>query len=327
MSLQFPGIRRICVFGVGGVGGYFGGRIEEWINNHPACGLEVYFVARGEHLQKILSDGITVKTPEGVISSRPALVMDDAARFPDFDLLLLCVKAYDLDGAVRSFEFRVRDTTIILPLLNGVDIGERIRANVSNGVVLPACLYLGTHIEAPGTISQNGGSGVIVCGKDPRNPGYSGSTVIDLFKTVGLPLDWRDDASPAIWEKFTFIAAFGLVSAASGRTLGGIMEEGRLRRQVTDIMREIAGIAGKKHVHLPDDIIEQSLAKASTFPWETKTSLQRDVEAGKQNEGDLFGGTIIREGIALGVPTPVTESVYGSLPAQVPVLPKHTRRE
>lgn len=315
MGLEFPQIKRICVFGVGGVGGYFGGRIAEWINAHPACGLEVYFVARGEHLRKILSDGITVKTPERVISARPALALDDTARLPDLDLLLLCVKAYDLDSAVGSIRTRVRDTTIILPLLNGVDIGERIRTDLQNGVVLPGCLYLGTHIEAPGVISQNGGGGVIICGKDSRNPGYSGNTVTDLFKTVGLPLDWRDDASPAIWEKYMFIAAFGLVSAASGSTLGGIMEDERLRKQVTDIMREIAGIAGKKHVRLPGDIVERSLSKASSFPWDTKTSFQRDVEAGKRNEGDLFGGTIIREGTALGVSTPVTEAVYQSLPA------------
>ena len=79
-------------------------------------------------------------------------------------------------------------------------------------------------------------------------------------------------------------------------------------------MEEIAAVAQKKGVKLADTIVADSLETGNNFPPETKTSFQRDIEAkAKRNEGDLFGGTIIRLGKELGVPTPVTESIYSKL--------------
>jgi len=79
-------------------------------------------------------------------------------------------------------------------------------------------------------------------------------------------------------------------------------------------MQEIFNIAKEKGIELPPDIIEESINKANNFPYDTKTSYQRDVESkGKTNEGDLYGGTIVNEGKALGIPTPVTSSIYAEI--------------
>ena len=103
--------------------------------------------------------------------------------------------------------------TVIIPLLNGVDIVERIRAILDKGIVLPACLYLGTHIESPGVINQSGGNGIIIFGPDPKYPEYSGENVKAFFQKTGIKYEWYDDPLPKIWEKYMFIAAFGLVTA------------------------------------------------------------------------------------------------------------------
>jgi 2-dehydropantoate 2-reductase len=116
---------------------------------------------------------------------------------------------------------------------------------------------------------------------------------------------------PPIWEKYIFIAAFGLVTALTGESLGTVLENIEHREIVKGIMAEICAIAGKKSIKLPADIIEKSINKAHDFPHEARTSYQRDIERHSQfNEGDLYGGTIIREGNALGVPTPITGSLY-----------------
>ncbi|MFC1866419.1 ketopantoate reductase family protein [Chloroflexota bacterium] len=311
MSQLFPDIKRVCIFGVGGVGGYFGGRFAERIDNCRPYNYQVYFIARGEHLRAIKNHGIKVITPERVITGIPTKATNDISETPPFDLLLLCVKAYDLDEAVESINSKICETTTIIPLLNGVDIYERIRMKLKKGIVLPACIYIGTHIERPGVINQNGGSGRIIFGRDPQFPQFEGQTVKTFFKDMGIPFVWQNDPFPAIWEKYLFISAFGLVSASTGSSLGQIMENMELRDQVRSIMGEIISVAKKKSVVFPENSIEQSLKKASSFPYETRSSYQRDVEnKGKNNEGDLYGGTIIREGAALGIPTPMTESVY-----------------
>lgn len=311
-------IRKVCIFGVGGIGGFFGGRMADRINANDDLDQEVYFIARGKHLEAIRQDGLTVNTPKETIVGRPTAATDDVDEVPDPDLFLLCVKGYDLDEAVEAIGPKVHPETMIVPLLNGADIYDRIRAKLDNGIVFPACVYVGTHIQSPGVISQSGGDGRILFGKDPRFPEFGGDSVIRFFEEMGLVFQWNDDPFPAIWTKYIFIAAYGLATVYTGKTVGGILADPGANRLTRDIMHEIKSIADKKGIDLPATIIDESMGKGSIFPFETKTSYQRDVETkGRLNEGDLYGGTIIREGESLGVPTPVTKSVYSEIQARL----------
>ena len=304
-------IRQICIYGVGGVGGYYGGKIAEALQKDQSKKREIYFIARGEHLEAIRQNGITVKTPERIIKGVPAGATDDIGEIPAPDLILLCTKSYDLQAAVRNIKTKIKENTVVIPLLNGIDIYERIRTDLESGIVLPSCVYLGTHIEYPGVISQSGGNGIILSGKDPQFPLFTADEVLQFFSETGIGFDWNDNPYPAIWEKFIFIAAFGLVTAFSGKSLGEVMEDKELVNTADGIIREIIAIAEKKDVQLPEDIGEKAMKKASAFPYEARTSYQRDVESWpKPNEGDLYGGSILRQGKALGVATPFTETIY-----------------
>jgi 2-dehydropantoate 2-reductase len=310
-------IEKVCVYGVGGVGGYFGGKIAEAATNHPGT-LEVYFIARGNHLQAIKQDGLRVMTPEKTITAVPTLTTDNLQEIPTPDLILFCVKSYDLDQAVDLISTKVKEKTVLVPLLNGADIYERILARLPGGMVLPACVYIGTHIEKPGVIRQKGGEGIILFGRDPRRPELKPERVIEFFSSVGIRFQYHDDPSPAIWGKYIFIAAFGLVTVYTGKTLGEILEDPDAKELVRNVMVEIKTIAGKKGIPLPEDIVEASIRKASEFPYETKTSYQRDVELkGSLNEGDLYGGTILREGERYGIPTPVTRTLYSTIQQRI----------
>jgi 2-dehydropantoate 2-reductase len=309
-------IENICVFGSGGVGGYFGGRIAAAIAGRPDYA--VYFIARGEHLKAIQERGIVVKTPDGTISARPAFATDDVRRIPSPDLILLCVKSFDLNQAINTLGPQIHSASVIIPLLNGIDIYARIRQILSGGIILPACLYLGTHIESPGVIQQSGGNGVIIFGPDDRYPNFVAENVRHFFNETGIQFDWQADPRPAIWEKYLFIASFGLVTALTGLSLGAVMESAEFRPMVNGIMGEIYSIARAKSIALPADIVARSISKAYSFPYEARTSYQRDIEnAHRFNESDLYGGAILREGQAAGVPTPLTASVYQQICSRV----------
>ena len=142
------------------------------------------------------------------------------------------MKSYDLPQAVTAIKTVTNQNTIIIPLLNGVDIVERIRAILDKGIVLPACLYLGTHIESPGVINQSGGNGVIIFGPDPKNPEYKGESVKDFFQNTGVKYEWYDDPLPKIWEKYIFIAAFGMVTALYRESLSTVMANTEHRNMV-----------------------------------------------------------------------------------------------
>lgn len=294
-----------------GVGGYFGGKLTQLLPNDPD--LEIYFVARNEHLEEIKRNGLILDTEEGQSVCRPTFATDDISELPALDLCIIAVKSYDLNGVLRGLSANVSDSTIILPLLNGVDIYERIRSVIAKGTVLPSCVYVGTHVERPGKVVQRGGACNIVFGKDPKHD--SDLTVMtDLMKKANIRFSMPNDPYVEIWGKFVFIASFGLVTANYDRTIGEVLRSEELSSQVKNIMKEIVDIALGKHILLPTSTIDDSFAKARSFPYGTKTSFQRDYENPcKKDERDLFGGAIVRMSEELQMKAEATRTVYDSL--------------
>ena len=306
---------NVCVVGVGGVGGYFGEKLTHAFSSKPDSSVNIFFVARGMHLEAIKQNGLVLKSPEfGSITCRPMLATERINDLPEIDIFLITVKGYDLMDVATSIRDQIKQNTVILPPLNGADIQERLRNKIKTGIILPACVYLSARIEEPGVVVHIGKPGKIIFGRDPKHPDYTPDELFRLFEKSSIDYEWKDDANPAIWEKYIFIASFGLVSARYNRPLGEILEEPSLKEEVIGIMNEIYSIALKRNIRLPDGIADLSLKKAAMFPRDTQTSLQRDIHQKKgKSELELFGGTIIDLGKKLGIPTPTTKKIYREL--------------
>ncbi len=306
---------NICVIGVGGVGGYFGGKLAHTFPANSDSSVNIFFVARGRHLEAMKRNGLHLKSPEfGSMTCRPTLATERISELPPIDIFMICVKGYDLMDVAASIKDHIRENTIILPLLNGADIQERLRSKIKTGIILPACVYISAHIEEPGLVVYIGKTGKIIFGRDPDHPDHIPDELFRVFEKSSIDYEWKDDAIPAIWEKYLFIASFGLISARYNRTLGEILEEPLPKEEVIGIMNEIHSIASKKDIRLPDGIVDLTLRKAAMFPRDTQTSLQRDIHQKKgKSELELFGGTIIDLGKELGIPTPTTKKIYREL--------------
>ncbi len=303
---------NIGIVGIGGVGGYFGGKIAYACTTVKNMSVQTSFVARGKHLEEIKRNGLRLITDEtpGILC-RPTMATDNISEIPDIDIWLLCIKSYDLEHALKMIEPKVRPDALIIPLLNGVDIYDRIRSCFRKGIVLPSSVYIGTHIESPGIVVQKGGLCTIFLGKDPQNADYIPHDVFDIFKRSSIKYEWLEDPFITIWEKFIFVAPFALVSAFYRKSFGQIMEHTACKNSVRGIMGEIVKIVKQREIMLRQDIVAVSLQKASTFPYETKPSLLLDIEKyGSKNELDLFGGSIVRLGKSTHVATPVTTYFY-----------------
>jgi len=302
-------IKNILVCGLGGVGGYFGGKIAHKIAQLNEEKYKIYFLARGLHLEEIKKNGLKLNSSNGEeLVCKPTLASDDINEIPMPDLCLICVKGYDLDDLIKLLKEKLSDKTFIIPLMNGIDINERIRKNLKKSIVLPSCVYVLSHIEKPGFIVQSGFAGYFYTGLDPKHPNFNPKIIINFFKKMEITINWEDDPYPSLWEKYVFIAAFALITAYTGKTISGVIHDKVSNVTLKKVMGEIILIAERKGIKLSDNLIEDIIGKTKDL--DVKTSYQRDVEKGKINEGDLFGGTIIRMGKELGVPTPTTASIY-----------------
>jgi 2-dehydropantoate 2-reductase len=306
-------IKNVCVYGIGGVGGYFGGRIAHEVSKGNRA-IQVYFIGRGEHLKAIQQHGLNLITDKEDFLCFPNIATDNIRHIPTPDLYLLCVKGYDLNNAVASISKNISADTIILPLLNGVDIYERIRTNLQKAIVSPACVYVSSSIEKPGTIRQKGPEGHIVFGKDPKHLNYNYEHLIEFFNKMGISNTWYDNPYPAIWEKYIYITAFSLMTAYSGKTIGAVLADDKLKRMTENIMKEVVLVGKTKIIDFKQDVVEKTIQKAKDFPYESKTSFQRDYEKGNtRHEGDIFGGTLIRLAKEHNISIPTITEVYGEL--------------
>lgn len=309
---------EIAIIGLGGVGGYFGFKLAQTYKNDSQ--VKITFMARNPTYEIVRKNGLTLLSPEHPINntSRPDILLENVKDLAKADIVIMCVKEYDLESVCTQVKPLIKDNTILFPLMNGVDIYERIRKIIWNGIVLPACVYVASHIKEKGTIEHQGKPGLIIMGKDPKFSDFVPEKVITIFERAGIHIKYREDSFPDIWEKFVFIASFGMVSARYNKSIGQIIEDPALHGQALSIMKEIATIAEKKGIVLPRNITELTFQKADLFPFHTPTSLQIDIQSKKsENELELFAGAIIKYGQELGIPVLATKKIYEEIKKQL----------
>jgi 2-dehydropantoate 2-reductase len=303
---------KIAVVGLGGVGGYFGGKLA----GKYAGSLEhtVVFIARGAHLAAIRGEGLLLKAVEGTCRVRPDLATDRPAEAGSCDLVFFSVKEYDLEAAAAGLGPLLHADTMILPVLNGVDIAERLRSIVPRGIVLSGCVYISSFIETPGVVHQVGGTCQLVFGPD-EGCADTYLPLEALLKEAGIKAELSANIAIPLWSKYLFVSPMAGVTSLMGLCFGDVMAEEKGRAMVRGLMAEIVRLAGAKGIMLPTDSIETAIAKVGHFPPETKSSMQLDYERGGKTEMELFIGFAVQAGRSLGVPMPLHEQLYAALRA------------
>ncbi|MCS3552622.1 MULTISPECIES: ketopantoate reductase family protein [unclassified Sphingobacterium] len=305
--------KHIVVLGQGGVGGYFGFKINQ--ANETSKKYKVSFVARGETYQRIQENGLVLLSPEHPIDhTYPDAVEQNIRNLKDLDLVLICVKEYDLENICRELKEIISNETVLLPMMNGADIYERIRKIIPGNIILPTCLYVASHIKEKGIVEHKGKVGKMIVGRDPEHFSADVEWIVDVLKESKIDFDFKDNSITDIWTKYIFIASFGLVTAKHNSSIGTVCTDETQKTEALEIMKEIKLIADSKRIALDKEIIEKTFERAATFPFETPTSLQLDINSRKENnELELLGGAILRFGKELAINTPFTYKIYNEI--------------
>jgi 2-dehydropantoate 2-reductase len=301
---------KIAILGIGGVGGYYGGMLARKYENSAEH--DIFFVARGEHLQKIKTDGLKVITKEGDFIARPSLATDNPKEMESLDLIIFCTKGYDLEDAAQKVSENVHSDTAIITVLNGVDNTDRLRSVLPRGHILNGCVYISSRINTPGEVEQVGGPCTLFFGPE-EGPTDRYTGIETVMKDAGIKATLSDHITPDVWSKYIFVGPLGSISSMLNKPLGAIMENEEHRTMLEGLMKEVEAVAHAKDISLPENIVQQSLDVASSFPYETKTSIQLDFEKGRQTEMETFTGYVVRSGRKLRIKTPLHDTVYAAL--------------
>ncbi len=303
---------RIAVVGVGGVGGYLGGRLANAFP--PGSAHEILFVEKNRtHLDAIRRDGLRLSAKDGDAVARPSLATDDVSRLGKLDAVLMCTKGYDLLAAAKMMAPVVGERTVVIPPGNGVGNADIVKEGLGDrGDVLSACIYISTHISGPGAVEQMAGPRKFFFG-NPNGKVEPYRALEEVFKGGGLNVELTASILREVWSKYLFVEPLSVLTSLYAVPQGGLLTVAARRLRVTAMMVELLALAKKVGVPLPEDIVAQSMAKADGFPYETKTSMQLDFEQGKPTEVETMIGYAVRKGRELKVPMPEHEDVYAEL--------------
>lgn len=299
---------KIAVLGCGGVGGYYGGRLaRHYSEDHN---IEVVFIARGNHLEEIRAHGLKVITPSEEFTAYPGKVIDNPAALGVVDVLLVCVKTYDIASSIQQIKSNVGNETVIIPLVNGIETYELLQKEFPAARVFQGCCYLNSFVESPGVIKFRGGM-------EQMQVGFPDDQLREKMAAVlaaaGIDLYAAPDIAEKVWEKFLFASVLSGIGSLKNESFGDIAASAERMQLARTMMNELFSIAVAKGIKLPDTIVDKHLSNLSTYPKEARTSMQRDFTNGKRSELETFIGYVIRSAEELRIEVPAYEKVYAEL--------------
>jgi 2-dehydropantoate 2-reductase len=297
---------HIVVFGAGGVGGYFGGRLTQ-------AGERVTFIARGKHLEAMRAEGLFVESIKGNFSIRPVDATDDTTQVNDVDAVLVCVKTWQLPDCARAIVAMLSQKTVVVPLENGVEAPTQLAEVLGEAAVMGGLCRISSHIASPGHIHHTGIEPVIEFGELDNRPSPRANALLECLQRAGISATIPADINVALWKKFLFISATSGLGAVTRVPIGRYRSQPGARRRLQDALNECFMVALARGIDMPADSVTSTLAFIDSLPEATVPSMQRDIMEGCPSELDSQNGAIVRMGREIGIPTPTHEFIYDCL--------------
>ncbi len=296
---------KLVVVGAGGVGGYFGGKLQR-------RGTAVTFVARGAHLEALRRRGLTIRSASEGEWSVPATAVEHLEGQPTADAVLLCVKSFDTEQAVEAIRPVVGPDTAVVSLQNGVDNEEKIDAALGAGRAVGGVAYVFATIEGPGLIAHTQGGRVVLGELDGQTRPRT-ERLRDAFTAAGVPTELSPDIRRALWDKYLAITAQAGMTALTRKPTGVIRASPECWTMFRLLLEELAAIAAAEKVGLAADVVERILTGVAGLKPETTSSMYYDLTHGKRLELEALQGHALRLAERHGLPAPMLFAVYAAL--------------
>ncbi len=296
---------RIAIIGSGGVGGYLGAKLWK-------TGNDVVFVARGNHLTTMQQNGLRLESPEGSFTAK-ATFTDNLDSFMPFDLIIIGVKSFDTESAVKLARPVLKNDTIVLSIQNGVENENIIARSLGNQYVIGGVAYIFSTIGKPGVIRHEGGTGKFKFGEMDGTVSDRCKKLMQVFLDAGIIGEAVENISRSLWEKWIFICGLSGMTAYARKPIGEILADASLNSMLQEVVSEAVSISRTKGIDKFTNIEEKMLAHYQRLPHQSTSSMYYDLINGKRVEVEALNGAVVRFGNQYRIPTPINKRIYDAL--------------
>ena len=297
---------RIAVIGTGGIGGPYGASLAK-------AGADVTFAARGAHLAAIRENGLRIEGDRGETHIRSAQATDDIAGIGPVDVVLCCVKLWDLETVAEQIRALLASQTAVIPLQNGVDAAERLVRILGRDAVMGGMSFVTGTIAAPGVIRQTGTYQQMTFGELDGRISARGLRLRDLCTKAGFDGVLSPDIMVPVWEKFVLLVPLAGLNALTRLPLGKWRDDPDLFALYEAALRETVAVGLAEGVRLPRDTADKTLAIMRSMPAYHTTSMGNDLLRGNRLELPWFAGKVVELGRRHGIATPANGFIYAAL--------------
>lgn len=301
---------KIAILGLGGVGGFYGGKLAKQYENSNE--IEIYFFARGAHLEEIKKNGLKIVSDDGEFIARPKKVTNNPGEIGIVDYLIVSTKSYDLNSSMEYVRPCIDEKTVILPLLNGGIITEQIRDIYVRNVVWSGCSYIVSRKSAPGVITQVGDFSRLIFGYDKGE----NEQIINFAKIMtdaGIDAILSENARETIWKKYYFISVTASLTSYFDVSFNEIVQTEERLRMTKAMATEFIKVAKAEGIDLGVDAVAKIVRHASTLPKGTTTSMHSDFMAKHKTEVDNLTGIVVELASKHNIDVPLYKKVYKAL--------------
>jgi 2-dehydropantoate 2-reductase len=286
-----------AILGAGAIGGLIGTALA-------SLGEDVTVIIRPESLPGYPKN-LTLERPQGSISA-PAKAV--TALTEPVDVLWIATKTYQLQTALQAVH---SSPTCVIPLLNGVDHVEILRARFGRDRVVPGVIAVEAEKVAPGRFLER--SPIIRLNLAASGEKLLG-TVVSRLGDLGFACQFIANEQTLLWSKLCFLAPFALVTSASGMNKGEILANADWKRKLASATAEACAVANASGAEVEPAKLQ---AIFDSMPAGMRSSMQKDLAAGRQLELDAIAGPIVRGGERYGIDVATTVGLVAAIRAKV----------
>lgn len=295
---------RILVVGAGATGGLFGGLLAH-------AGRDVTFLVRAARAAQLRERGLQIRSPHGDLNIAPQIAQSETIAAP-FDVILLGLKAYTLEGAMDDFAPAVGPQTLILPMLNGMRHIDLLVERFGDDKVLGGVCIVASTVDADGRIVQLNEAQQLVYGQRDGKTGPRVAEVDATLQGAGFTATLSDHILRDMWEKWVFLASLAASTCLMRGSVGSIVEAGGAP-VISAIFDACASVAHESG-YTPSDAFVARMRPHLTTPGSPLTaSMYRDMQAGSPVEADHVLGDLLARARGFGIQAPLLEAAYAQL--------------
>jgi 2-dehydropantoate 2-reductase len=297
---------KVAVIGAGGVGGYFGSKLQ-------MAGHQLQYVARGPHLVALLKSGLTVVTSTTTHHLTHVEATNDIGTLDAPDLVIVAVKSWDTEQVARQLAGVIAPHTVVLSLQNGVVARSVLGRHLPDEQLIGGSAYVSAFITEPGTITHHGELQRIVIGEFDGADTRRLRDIHTSLSESGIDSHTSATITTVLWEKFTFLVGLSATTAVTRAPIGVVRDDPRTRALLLELMTEVTAVGRRLGVDLSPSLPTERLTFCDTLPPDMTSSLANDLAHGRRLELDWLSGYVARVSEELGVSSPANRVITAAL--------------